>query len=287
MGTNLAFPGREELKTVSRRFYERAAQVGERADAAKAAAPDSSSAPAPSAPLTFLTPHSGPTNYDQDLSATRRLESRRRDLADQVADLTADVKEIEARFEIDTRWTPLDARYQSAMKYRATREYQRALGRLQRLVIQRLFELHKLNIAQTGPSSTSLLSSQVADCRSRSSFSQVTRRGPTLRRTCRTAARQYAQLSTRTTKRRLRSIHLVPHSIGARPRTMPFSRSSFSCRTLVTTFERGRGHSLLCASSCVMRSAFFVREKKSAMQIGNFGACRLPFATKRFYSKPY
>ena len=36
------------------------------------------------------------------------------------------------------------------MKYMATCKYQQALGRLQRLVIQRLFELHKMNIAQTG-----------------------------------------------------------------------------------------------------------------------------------------
>ncbi|KAI0323319.1 hypothetical protein GY45DRAFT_1227486, partial [Cubamyces sp. BRFM 1775] len=36
------------------------------------------------------------------------------------------------------------------LQYIATRKYQRALGKLQRLVIQRLFELHKLNLSQTG-----------------------------------------------------------------------------------------------------------------------------------------
>jgi hypothetical protein len=36
------------------------------------------------------------------------------------------------------------------MKYMATRKYHRALDELQRLVVLRLFELHKLNLSQTG-----------------------------------------------------------------------------------------------------------------------------------------
>lgn len=44
----------------------------------------------------------------------------------------------------------MDAQLQCALDYIATRKYQWALGKLQYLVIQRLFELHKLNIAQTG-----------------------------------------------------------------------------------------------------------------------------------------
>ena len=52
--------------------------------------------------------------------------------------------------QIPRRWVPGDREYEETLKYIATRNYQRALGRLQRLVIQRLFELHKLNLAQTG-----------------------------------------------------------------------------------------------------------------------------------------
>ncbi len=100
--------------------------------------------------MTFLTPTSGPTSYDSDLSATRKLETRRRYLRDRVDRLSADVTEIEVRLGIDTRWQPTDEKYVNATKYIATRAYQQALGRLQRLVIQRLFELHKMNLAQTG-----------------------------------------------------------------------------------------------------------------------------------------
>ncbi|RDX41460.1 hypothetical protein OH76DRAFT_1459149 [Lentinus brumalis] len=127
----------EELKDTSARYYDRTARAADAADAAKAG-------------VTFLTPTSGPTSYDADLSATRKLETRRRYLRDRVDRLSADVAEIEVRLGIDNRWEPSDEKYINATKYIATRTYQRALGWLQRLVIQRLFELHKMNLAQTG-----------------------------------------------------------------------------------------------------------------------------------------
>lgn len=40
--------------------------------------------------------------------------------------------------------------YQEAVEYTATRDYHRALDKLQKLVLQRLFQLHKLNLNQTG-----------------------------------------------------------------------------------------------------------------------------------------
>lgn len=140
------------MKDTSARYYDRVAQA---ADAAEAAA-DASSTPVA---LTFLTPRHGPTTYEADLSATRKLETRRRFLRERVDQLSADVIAIEVRLGIDQRWTPMDARYKHAVKYLAERTYQRALGKLQRLVVQRLFELHKLNIAQTGRSPVSLLHS--------------------------------------------------------------------------------------------------------------------------------
>ncbi|RDX48316.1 hypothetical protein OH76DRAFT_1456309 [Lentinus brumalis] len=132
----------EELKDTSARYYDHVARAGDAADAA-------ADASTPRA-LTFLTPRNGPTTYEADLSATRKLETRRRYLRERVDQLSADVIAIEVRLGIDQRWTPMDARYKDAVKYIAERTYQRALGKLQRLVVQRLFELHKLNIAQTG-----------------------------------------------------------------------------------------------------------------------------------------
>ncbi len=131
----------EELKDTSARYYDRVAQAAE-------AAPTDE--PATSRPLTFLTPRNGPTTYEADLSATRKLETRRRHLCERVDQLTGDVIAIEVRLGIEHRWTPMDARYKDTVKYITERTYQRALGKLQRLVVQRLFELHKLNIAQTG-----------------------------------------------------------------------------------------------------------------------------------------
>lgn len=64
--------------------------------------------------------------------------------------LEAEVAAIEAEYGIDNRWQPSDFLYKQTVDYIATRRYQRALGKLQRLVIQRLFELHKLNVAKTG-----------------------------------------------------------------------------------------------------------------------------------------
>ncbi|KAI1782046.1 hypothetical protein LXA43DRAFT_977781 [Ganoderma leucocontextum] len=48
-----------------------------------------------------------------------------------------------------TTGTRTDPEYIAALKYLATRKYQQALGRLQRLVIQRLFELQKMNLSHT------------------------------------------------------------------------------------------------------------------------------------------
>ncbi|KAI0349069.1 hypothetical protein OH77DRAFT_1507574 [Trametes cingulata] len=109
----------DELTAVSRRFYDRAATAGRSG-----------------VNLTFMDPTSGPTDYDADLvSATRKLETSRRYLRERVAQLTAEVNAME---------------YNEVVKYISERRYQRALGKLQRLVIQRLFELHKLNISRTG-----------------------------------------------------------------------------------------------------------------------------------------
>ena len=77
------------------------------------------------------------------------------------------------------------------MKYIATRTYQQALGRLQRLVIQRLFELHKMNVAQTGtlPDGTRSFDTDV-----RTAYRMRTQIAKNLQKRCkaiRTAVRQY------------------------------------------------------------------------------------------------
>ena len=92
----------------------------------------------------------GATDYSGDLSATRRLERFRRQLLERIKRLTAEVIAIEDEFHINSRWKPGEELFVKTVEYINNRRYHRALGKVQRLVIQRLFELHRLNLAQTG-----------------------------------------------------------------------------------------------------------------------------------------
>ncbi|KAH9855188.1 hypothetical protein C2E23DRAFT_724520 [Lenzites betulinus] len=100
--------------------------------------------------LTFLPPHAGPTNYEDETSRTRKIETNRRYLDARRKVLMLEVADLEVHLGITASWQPGDAEYIRVAQYVATRKYQRALSNLQRLVVQRLFELHKMNISQTG-----------------------------------------------------------------------------------------------------------------------------------------
>ncbi|KAI5987307.1 hypothetical protein EDD15DRAFT_2173852, partial [Pisolithus albus] len=57
------------------------------------------------------------------------------------------VQELERKLNIDMCWKPEDAEWQHAGRLVANREYQRALDRLEGLVVARIFELSKMNRA--------------------------------------------------------------------------------------------------------------------------------------------
>ncbi|KAH9972566.1 hypothetical protein BGW80DRAFT_1119934, partial [Lactifluus volemus] len=57
---------------------------------------------------------------------------------------------FENTYSITKRWTPDMPEWQMASKYFATRDYQKALTRLEGLVVARLFELHKMGLSGTG-----------------------------------------------------------------------------------------------------------------------------------------
>lgn len=97
-----------------------------------------------------MPPHSGPTDYDTETSKTRKIETDRRYLDERRKVLSLEVADLEVHLGVASRWQPSDAQYMRVAKYIATRTYQRALANLQRLVVHRLFELHKMNLAQTG-----------------------------------------------------------------------------------------------------------------------------------------
>ncbi|KAI0075055.1 hypothetical protein K474DRAFT_1685473 [Panus rudis PR-1116 ss-1] len=90
------------------------------------------------------------TSYGQSAAATRRTETKRRQALEHRDRILADVIEFEGVMGITTRWFPGHPEYQEAAKYIAERKYRQALYKVQQLVVQRLFELHKLNVAGTG-----------------------------------------------------------------------------------------------------------------------------------------
>ena len=66
-----------------------------------------------------------------------------------------DVEALEVQMGIDRRWTQTDSQFIETVQYINERSYRRALDKLHQLVVQRLFELHSMNVAQTGLSATS------------------------------------------------------------------------------------------------------------------------------------
>ncbi|KAI9059827.1 hypothetical protein FKP32DRAFT_1613970 [Trametes sanguinea] len=101
---------------------------------------------------TFASPATSTANpaYHADASRTRKKETERRLLREKWDRVLRDVIAIEIKMGIDTRWRPDMHEYISTMAYIAERDYQVALAKLHGLVVQRLFELHTLNISQTG-----------------------------------------------------------------------------------------------------------------------------------------
>ncbi|KAF8814021.1 hypothetical protein BYT27DRAFT_7071949, partial [Phlegmacium glaucopus] len=86
-------------------------------------------------------------SYRADQSRTQKLETQRRYASEKVDQLLREVNAMEVKLNIATRWGITSPEYLSTLKYVQERKYQRALDRLQRLVIQHLFKLHKLNLS--------------------------------------------------------------------------------------------------------------------------------------------
>lgn len=89
-----------------------------------------------------------------DKSQTAQLETRRRHANERYNQILFDVLDMELRMGTQ-RWEPSTPQYQATVKYIAERKYHRALNKVHRLVVLRLFELHKMNLSQTGKSNNS------------------------------------------------------------------------------------------------------------------------------------
>ncbi|KAJ3964386.1 hypothetical protein EV361DRAFT_974213 [Lentinula raphanica] len=96
---------------------------------------------------TFLNDAS---SYNVELSQTRKIETKRQYLKEQHKELLFQVVQMETLLDIQRRWEPQDSEYRAALKYMDEQKYREALLKLHRLVVQRLWELHKMNLSQTG-----------------------------------------------------------------------------------------------------------------------------------------
>ncbi|OCH83908.1 hypothetical protein OBBRIDRAFT_815670 [Obba rivulosa] len=76
--------------------------------------------------------------------------TERRHLKECRKQILCDLIEMEVHMGMQSRWQPTTPQYRATLQYVAMRDYHHALDNLQRLVIQRLFELHNLNLSQTG-----------------------------------------------------------------------------------------------------------------------------------------
>ncbi|KAF8145176.1 hypothetical protein K438DRAFT_1992115 [Mycena galopus ATCC 62051] len=88
--------------------------------------------------------------YADAAKATRRLETQRRHALEQQAKALAVVQDLEIRLGVETRWVAGDENWVAAALLVRKRRYQRALDDLERLIISRMFELSKCNMAGTG-----------------------------------------------------------------------------------------------------------------------------------------
>ena len=88
--------------------------------------------------------------YAHDLSTTQKLESDRRLALELRENCLRQIVDLEVGMGIEKRWDLLSPEYLETLSYLTTRKYQRALEELQWLVVQRLFELHRMNISATG-----------------------------------------------------------------------------------------------------------------------------------------
>ncbi|THU79171.1 hypothetical protein K435DRAFT_875809 [Dendrothele bispora CBS 962.96] len=81
---------------------------------------------------------------------TRRLETDRRHALEARGDLKTHVRMLEQQLGITERWTPGTEQWEKTKKMVSSATYQRAVDKLEGLVVARLFELTKMNMSGTG-----------------------------------------------------------------------------------------------------------------------------------------
>ncbi|KAJ7182983.1 hypothetical protein C8R43DRAFT_868822 [Mycena crocata] len=86
-------------------------------------------------------------SYASEAQETRRIEAQRRHAAELMDKTLAAVQDLERRLSIIDRWRSGDAKWEATATMVEKRRYQRALDQLEGLIISRMFELAKVNMA--------------------------------------------------------------------------------------------------------------------------------------------
>ncbi|KAF6757867.1 hypothetical protein DFP72DRAFT_1108913 [Ephemerocybe angulata] len=100
---------------------------------------------------------SGGKTYETETSQTRKLETDRKHARAKVDGLRYEITAMELKLGLTTRWHPGMPQYKETVQYIHDRSYRKALDELQRLVVQRLFELHRLGLSGIGYRARTLL----------------------------------------------------------------------------------------------------------------------------------
>ncbi|KAK1232405.1 hypothetical protein PQX77_004435 [Marasmius sp. AFHP31] len=92
------------------------------------------------------TPDTFGTTHDQ----TRHIEAQHRHSLEQRNDLKLDVQALELKLGIKDRWIVGTAQWERVKKLANMAEFQKAVDKLEGLIVARLFELTKMNMSGTG-----------------------------------------------------------------------------------------------------------------------------------------
>jgi len=99
----------------------------------------------------FLMPYPhNVVSYDTQARNTHTAETTRRHALKDYEGSLKLVQALECKLEVTTCWVPEDVEWQRVGRLVANRKYQRAVDRLEGLVVARIFELMKMNRAGTG-----------------------------------------------------------------------------------------------------------------------------------------
>ncbi|KAJ7057970.1 hypothetical protein C8F01DRAFT_1085809 [Mycena amicta] len=99
---------------------------------------------------TFNTVVAGEDGYTGSVSDTRRLETKRRHMQENLTKALDHVHTMEQRLGISKRWEPADKEWVAAAKLVKNRRFHKALDELEGLIVARMFELNKCHMSGTG-----------------------------------------------------------------------------------------------------------------------------------------